>query len=362
MNIRLDQLSSALAKKLEPLYLLAGAEPLLVQESRDLIIQAAREQGFLERQIFQVDKKFDWQGLGMAGMEQSLFASRKIIDLRVPTGKPGIEGGKYFVEYAERPDPDVLLVISCGAWDGATRKTKWASELAKAGGLVEIWPVKPGELPGWIARRMKVAGLKADNEAVRLLAEFVEGNLLAAQQEIDKISLLNSGESVTVDSIREAVSSSARFDAFRLGECLLQGRAADCLRVAAGLQRTGAAIQAVMGALIYQLNQLEGVRSAIASGDSENSAFARNRVFGPNQALFRQAVRRIPAKTLNASFNSMKLIDQQSKGQASGDPWLTLDRMLAELALAGNMTGTMAGNAAGKAAGRGQSNARPGHR
>jgi DNA polymerase-3 subunit delta len=354
VNIRLDSLSGALARKLEPLYLLAGAEPLLVQEARDLIIQAARKQGFLERQIYQVDNKFDWQALGMAGMEQSLFASRKIIDLRIPTGKPGTEGSNYFVHYCEQPDPDVLLIISCGAWDGAARKSKWASELAKAGGLVEIWPVKPGELPDWIARRMQAAGLKADAEAVRLLAEFVEGNLLAAQQEIDKISLLDSGKTVTVETIREAVGSSARFDAFRLGECLLQGKAADCLRVAAGLQRTGAAIQAVMGALIYQLSQLEGVRSALASGDSENSAFARNRVFGANQALFRLAVRRIPAKTLSASFNSMKLIDQQSKGQASGDPWLTLDRMLTDLALVGTK--------AGKPADRGHGGARAGYR
>ena len=335
MNIRFESLSSALAKNLEPLYLLAGSEPLLVQESRDLIIKAAQEQGFLERQIYQADAKFDWHGLGMAGMEQSLFASRKIIDLRIPSGKPGTEGSKYFVDYCQQPDRDVLLIISCGAWDGAARKSKWATELANAGGLVEIWPVKPNELPGWIARRMKAAGLKAGDEAVRLLAEFVEGNLLAAQQEIDKICLLNTGDPVTVETIREAVSSSARFDAFRLGECLLQGKTAECLRVAAGLQRTGVAIQAVMGALIYQLNQLEGVRAALASGASESSAFARHRVFGPNQALFRQAVRRIPVKTLSTSFNLLKLVDQQSKGQAGGEPWLTLDQMLAGLAMAG---------------------------
>src|SRR5690606_9599085 len=144
---------------------------------------------------------------------------------------------------------------------------------------------------------------------------------------------------VTVETIRAAVSSSARFDAFRLGECLMLGQAADCLRVASGLQRTGAAIQAVMGALIYQLNQIEGVRSALASGDSERAAFARNRVFGPGQALMRQAVRRIPARTLNGAFNAMKLLDLQSNGQAGGDPWLTLERVLAELATAGKPAG-----------------------
>ncbi len=321
------------------MYLLAGAEPLLVQESRDHIIRAAREQGFLERQIFQVEKSFDWQGLQMAGMEQSLFSSRKIIDLRIPTGKPGMEGSKYFVEFCKQPDPDVLLLISCGAWDAATRKTKWASELARAGVVVEIWPIKANELPAWISKRLQIAGLKADAEAVRLLADFVEGNLLAAQQEIDKISLLNSGSLVTVDTIRNVVSSNARFDAFRLGECLMQGKAADCLRVAAGLQRTGMAIQAVMGALNYQLSQLEAVRASIAAGASEGSAFARNRVYQIHQPQMRQALRRIPAKTLSASFSTLSKIDQQSKGQRSGDPWQTLEQLLLDLALADNPVG-----------------------
>ncbi len=339
MSIRPENLPRALAKGLRPLYLLAGAEPLLIQESRDHILMAARKQGFLERQIFQVDKIFDWQALQMAGMEQSLFASRKVIDLRIPTGKPGLEGSKYFVEYCKQPDPDVLLIISCGAWDTATRKTKWASELARVGELVEIWPIKASELPGWIAQRLQAAGLQADAEAVRLLADFVEGNLLAAQQEIDKISLLNSGSPITADSIRHAVSSNARFDAFRLAECLMQGKAADCLRVAAGLQRTGVAIQAVSGALIYQLSQMEGVRASIAAGASEDSAFGRHRVFQMNQPLMRQALRRIPARTLSTAFSMLAKIDQQSKGQQSGDPWQTLNQMLLSLALAGPTTG-----------------------
>lgn len=325
---------------MRPLYLLAGAEPLLIQESRDRILIAARQQGFLERQIFPVDKSFDWQALQMAGMEQSLFASRKVIDLRIPTGKPGLEGSKYFVEYCRKPDPDVLLIISCGAWDAATRKAKWASELARAGELVEIWPIKASDLPDWIAQRLQVSGLKADAEALRLLADFVEGNLLAAQQEIDKISLLNSGSPVTADTIRKVVSSNARFDAFRLGECLMQGKAADCLRVAAGLQRTGVPIQAVSGAMVYQLSQMEGVRSSMAAGDSEGSAFGRQRVFQMHQPLMRQALRRIPATTLSAAFRMLARIDQQSKGQQSGDPWQTLELMLLDLALAGTTAAT----------------------
>lgn len=338
MSLLPEHLPRALAKGLRPLYLLAGAEPLLVQESRDHILLAARQQGFLQREVFQVDANFDWEALQASGMEQSLFASRKVIDLRMPTGKPGQDGSKYFVEYCKEPDPDVLLIISSGAWDTATRKTKWASELARVGELVEIWPVKAADLPGWIARRLQASGLKADADAVRMLADLVEGNLLAAQQEIDKISLLNSGTLVTVDTIRNAVSNNARFDAFRLGECLMQGKAADCLRAAAGLQRAGVAIQAVSGALIYQLSQMEAVRASISAGASEDSAFGLHRVFRANQPMMRQALRRIPARTLRAAFSMLAKIDQQSKGQLSGDPWQTLDQMLLDLALAGSPT------------------------
>jgi DNA polymerase-3 subunit delta len=353
VNIKPESLARSLASGLEPVYLLAGAEPLLVQEMRDQVISAAKAQGFLERHIFEVDKSFDWQGPAMAGAEQSLFATRKIVDLRIPTGKPGLEGSKYFIEFVERLDPDVLLIISCGAWDAQSRSSKWASELARVGVLVEVWPVKPADLPGWIAKRMQAAGLKADADAVRALAEFVEGNLLAAQQEIDKISLLETGSVVTEETIRAAVSNNARFDAFRLGESFMQGKAADCLRVVAGLQRAGEPIQAISGALVYQLLQLEGVRTALANGDSEASAFARNRVFKLNQPLVRQAVRRIPASTLAATFSALSRIDRQSKGQDQGDPWQTLEQMLVGLALAGSKAGSRPGNVPGNGPGNG---------
>lgn len=335
VNIKPESLARSLASGLEPVYLLAGAEPLLIQELRDQVINAARTQGFLERHVFEVDKSFDWQDLAMAGAEQSLFATRKIVDLRIPTGKPGVEGSKYFTDYAGRLDADVLLVISCGAWDTASRNSKWAGELARVGALVEVWPVRAADLPGWIAKRMQAAGLKADADAVRALADFVEGNLLAAQQEIDKISLLHTGSVITEETIHSAVSNNARFDAFRLGESFMQGKAADCLRVVAGLQRAGEPIQAISGALVYQLLQLDAVREALQNGDSEASAFARNRVFKMQQPQVRQALRRIHTSTLRASFSALSRIDRQSKGQEQGDPWQTLERMLVGLASAG---------------------------
>ncbi len=331
MNLHPDRLAAAVKKTLAPVYLIAGAEPLIVEECRDAVLAAAQGQGFDQRDVFHVDARFDWGQLDALSIEQSLFASRKIIDIRLPTGKPGREGGAWFTGWAAQPDPDRLLVVSCAAWDASSRKAKWSASLAAAGALVEIWPVRPEQLPQWVGARLRSRGLVADDEAVGLLSDHVEGNLLAARQEIEKLALLYPDGSVTVDRVRDAVSNNARFDAFRLGECLFGGRTAEALRVAAGLNRTGVAIQAVVGALNYQLTQFQAVRADVAGGLSEAQAFGRHRVFRNQQPLMRQALRGIDAVRLGRALRSLSLIDRQSKGQAGGDAWQTLDSTIADL-------------------------------
>ncbi len=310
------------------MYLVAGSEPLLVQESRDLIILAAKKQGYLGRTVQVAGNTFDWDLLTNAGVEQSLFSSRKVVDLRLSSGKPGQLGGKALSNWAKAPDRDVLLIVSCDTWETASRKSRWAAELAGAGVLVEIWPVKPRELPAWIERRMRTAGLQPQREAVELLADLVEGNLLAAQQEIEKLVLLGPGTTVSADTIRQSVANSSRFDAFRLAECLLSGQADESLKVAAGLRRTGVAIQAVAGALYYQLSQLSAVQSAVGSGENEARAFGRLRIFNMAQPLFSQALRRISEYQLGESFRALAVVDRQGKGRAPGDPWQTLDGII----------------------------------
>lgn len=334
MNIKPERLAQALEGSLAPVYLLAGSEPLLVQECRDLVILAARKRGYLGRTVHVAGNAFDWDLLKNAGVEQSLFSSRKVVDLRMSSGKPGQIGGKVLSNWAGAPDADVLLIVSCDTWDAASRKSRWAAELADAGVLVEIWPVKPRELPAWIERRMRAAGLQPEREAVQLLADLVEGNLLAAQQEVEKLVLLDQGSSVTADIIRQSVANSSRFDAFRLSECLLAGRAGECLKVAAGLRRTGVAIQAVTGALYYQLSQLSAVQSALAKGENEARAFGRLRIFNTAQPLYSQALRRVSEHQLGDSFRGLSLVDRQSKGRAAGDPWQTLDTIILGLCAA----------------------------
>ena len=328
MRAKPDQLPAQLARSLQAVYLVAGAEPLLVQECRDQIIKAAQQQGFAERDLFQVDAKFDWDRIHEQTASLSLFSSRKIADIRIPSGKPGREGAKVLGEMAESPDPDILLLVSCDHWDASSRKSKWAGILEKAGVLVEIWPIKPHELPGWIRTRMRKAGLEPEPGAVELLAELVEGNLLAAQQEIDKLLLLDQDTRVTTDIISLAVANSARFDSFRLVECTLQGRLGECLRVASGLQRTNVPIQLVTGSLYRELMLTDSARAAIRAGENESAVFRKLQVWQARQGPMKQAIRRLSDDDLGESFRALSLIDRQSKGRAPGDPWQTLDRLL----------------------------------
>ncbi len=328
MGVNARQLPALLSRSLEPVYLVAGAEELLVQECRDQIIEAARKQGFVERDVYDVGGKFDWDSIAADSAAPSLFSSQKIVDIRLPAGKPGRDGAKVLVKMANSPDPDHLLLVSCGQWSTASRKTKWAGTLAQHGMLVEIWPVKPNELPNWIRNRMLKAGLEPDPDAVVLLADLVEGNLLAAQQEIDKLLLLDQGSKVTAQLIHRSVANSARFDSFRLVECSLLGRLDECLRVASGLQRMNTPIQPVVGALYRELSLAATVRAAIRSGENESSVFRKLNVWSSRQGPMKAAIRRLSAYKLDDSFRSLALIDRQSKGRATGDPWQTLDRLL----------------------------------
>ena len=327
-SIRPEQLEGQLAGSLAPVYLIAGAEPLLVQECRDQVLRAAQQQGFVERDLYEASADFDWARLAEGSANLSLFSSRRIVDLRLPTGKPGREGAKVLGEMAQDADPDLLLVVSCGQWDASSRKSKWAAELAGAGIQVQIWPVKPNELPAWINRRMSAAGLQPEPQAVALLAELVEGNLLAAQQEIDKLALLDRGARVTVEDVSRAVANSARFDAFRLVDCALRGQLDDCLRVAGGLRRIDVAIQLVTGALYRELVTAETAGHALRSGQNESSVFRKLGVWQSRQPQLREALRRLSPRDFGESFRALSLIDRQSKGRAAGDPWQTLDRLL----------------------------------
>lgn len=330
MLLRPEQLASKLEQGLSPFYLFGGSEPLLLQECRDQVFETAKKQGFLERELYEVDRKFDWESLEQAGAP-SLFASRKIVDLRLPTGKPGREGAKILSEWTSNPDSDRLLVVSCEAWDKSSRDSKWAGGFGKDGIRVDIWPVAPGDLPTWITRRMKALGLEPDRGAVMVLADRLEGNLLAAQQEIEKLLLLKGRGKIVEEDVLQAVADSSRFDAFLLVERVLEGNLADGLRVASGLHRTGVPIQLVTGALYRDFRVLEAFKMAVQSGQNESNAFRQLNIWRSRQAPMRSAARRIGTKRLFEAFSRLSRIDLQSKGRAAGDPWQELDHLVCSL-------------------------------
>jgi DNA polymerase-3 subunit delta len=322
-----QQLPARLKQGLSPAYLLAGEEPLLVEECRDQVLAAARADGFTERELLEVDGRFDWDRLGGMASAASLFAPRRIIDLRLPSGKPGTDGAKALGEQLDRADPDLLLMVSCDKWDAGSRKAKWAKAFDSRGTRVDIWKLKAAELPGWIAGRMRAAGLQPDQEAIMALANRLEGNLLAARQEIEKLALLTGGGPISADDVMLSVADSTRFDAFLLMERMLAGNLADALRMTSGLQRSGVAIQMVCGALVFELRNLEAVLHALGSGETEAAVFQRLRIWPARQGAMRAAVRRISPQALAAAFGQLSLIDRQSKGRANGSPWQELDRL-----------------------------------
>ncbi len=331
MPLRLEQLASDLERGLSPIYLFGGAEPLLVQECRDQVLAVAKDQGYLERKLYQADRKFDWSTLERAAAELSLFASRRIIDLRLPTGKPGREGARALTAWAAKPDPELLLMVSCDQWDKSSRSSKWASVLEKAGTRVDIWPVSPEELPGWISKRMRARGLQPDRGAVEVLAERLEGNLLAAQQEIEKLLLLKGHGTVSEEDVLQAVADSSRFDAFLLVERVLAGNLADGLRVASGLHRTGVPLQLVTGALYRDLRILEAFKQAVKAGENEGTAFRKLNIWRSRQSPMRRAAGRLDMNRLFDAFSRLSLIDRQSKGRADGNPWHGLDHLVCAL-------------------------------
>lgn len=330
MQLKADQLAGSLQRGLAPVYLIGGEEPLLLQECCDQIRQAAKEQGYIERELLQVEKSFDWSELQQAAAA-SLFATQKIIDLRLRTGKPGREGARVLSEWADAPDPNMVLLVSCEQWDAGSRKSKWANKLGEAGLRVDIWPVKAQDLPDWLEQRMLQHGMQPEPEVVRILADRLEGNLLAARQEIDRLALIRGAGAITVDDVMKVVADSSRFDAFALAEHMLTGNLRDGLRVAAGLKRMETPLPMLLGALLRELKTTEAFRLAMRAGEPEAAVFRRLNVWYNRQNTIRMAARRLNTLRLFGAFKQLSLIDRQSKGRAAGNPWQSIDTLLLQL-------------------------------
>jgi DNA polymerase-3 subunit delta len=325
MQLRAEQLEAHLAKTLAPLYAIHGDEPLLALEAADAIRAAARRKGLAEREVFIVERAaFDWSAFAHAGASRSLFGGGTILELRIPGGKPGTEGAQAIAAHCARLDPEGLTLVSLPRLDRATQSSAWFGALAAAGVVLEVWPVERARLPQWIGARLARQGQKAAPAVLEFLAERVEGNLLAAHQEVQKLALLAPPGELALETVEQAVAQVARYDPYAAAEALAAGDLARYVRVLEGLRGEGEAPTFVLFALTTALYVLRGA----ADGKPAERLFAEHRVFGkPLQRALAAAAGRHGRAVLDAALAQAARIDRVAKGVGRGDPWDELARL-----------------------------------
>lgn len=321
MKLNFNQLESYLAKSLQPVYFISGEEPFQLDESVRMIRDAAKAQDYTEREVYHVDRSFDWDELTHSADSLSLFASRKIIELRMPGGKPGDKGSKALVAYTSKLPQDTLLVIVSGKLDAAQTKSKWYKAIDAVGATLAIWPLELQQLPGWLKQRMQMRGLKPSEDALTVLSEQVEGNLLAADQELEKLRMLYGEGEITAEMVVDAVSDSARFDAFALVDVALQGDAVRVSRILHGLKNEGEDVLHILGALMYQLRILEKMSRAVSTGQQLEQVFSQYRIWDKRKQVLSAGLKRHGLKRWQAFLLVAGRIERMCKGLATGKPW-----------------------------------------
>ena len=329
MNILADRLPEQLARGLAALYVVVGDEPLAAQEASDAIRAAARAAGHSERTVYTVQGRYNWQGIFAAGDNLSLFAERRLTEIRIPSGKPGVDGAKALETYAAKLPADTLTLISLPGLDWKTMQSRWFAALAKGGVVVEARPIDRAALPGWIDRRLAKQGLRADRAALAFLADQVEGNLLAAQQEIDKLALLLPQGPVTLADVEHAVVDVSRLEADALQDALYAGDGARFAQVVTDLKDSGEAVPAILWQVTSAVGLLLRLKLALNQGDSLTgllrTLWGRDKQRVPQ---IERAVKRLRLAQVESALADLALIDRQAKGlERVGDPWDTLLRV-----------------------------------
>lgn len=333
MELRPEQLAAQAGKQpLQPAYLIAGPETLHVLEAADAVRARARADG-AEREVFEFDgREPDWNALAASFAAPGLFAPRRLLEVRLPGGKPGRTGAEVIGAFCADPPPDTHLLIVADEWSKA-HHGKWVDAIARCGVVAIAWAVKPHELPAWIDRRLRERGLRATPEAVQGLAERVEGNLLAAAQEIDKLALLAPEGALDLATMQSLVADAARYDVFRLLEASLSGQPAQVRRILAGLRAEGEQVAGLMPMVVRELLRGAALAQAQARGANLAAEMKAQGLWEARQAPFRRALQRHSAPLRWTRFVAYaSRIDRAAKGRGPGDPWQLLERLLLAVA------------------------------
>lgn len=332
MKLRPEQLAGALGRGLAPLYLVYGEEPLLAQEAADAIRAAARAAGVDTREVFAVEAGFDWNAFATAAASLSLFGGRRLLELRLPSGRPGDEGGRALRAYAADPPADTVLLVLAGKLDAATQKSAWFTALETAGVGVACLPVEARALPEWLARRAAARGMRLAPEALALLAERGEGNLLAAEQELEKLYVLYGREPIDAPTVLDVVGDSARYSIYDFADAALEGDAARVLRTLNGLRAEGEELPLALWALAREVRLLAQAAADAERGLPADASFARLKVWEKRKPLLRKALARIGVREARRLLAGCARVDRQLKGAEPGDAWDTLLALALRLA------------------------------
>lgn len=334
MRLRPEQLNTHLQKtNLAPIYFVSGDEPLQKLECVDQLRMTARTQGYDERLVFNVDKSFDWNSINDASANLSLFASRRIIELRMNSPKPGKEGGKVLLEYAEQLNEDNLLIISSDKLDKSAQNNKWVKTIEKVGVLIQVWPVNPAQLPGWIQNRLQSKQKRISLDAARLIALRVEGNLLAAQQEIDKLILLIEKDDIDTDDVIAAVADSSRYDVFDLIDSAFLGNTNRTLHMLQGLRNEGTEPMALFGAWMWEFRRLCSIAHQYESGSNLEGLFKSYRIWDQKKRSMNAVLQRHSGQSFDRLLSFCASIDRTLKSSRREHAWDQFNTML--LAIAG---------------------------
>ncbi|MAT50782.1 MAG: DNA polymerase III subunit delta [Porticoccaceae bacterium] len=333
MKLRPEQLAQHLDRGLVPAYLICGDEPLLAQEAADAIRSAARSAGFTERDLFHTDGNFDWQQVLSEANTLSLFADRKILEVRIANGKPGDKGSAALQTYCQQPSSDNLLLIITPKLDASAMRSKWVKAIDGIGAIIQVWPVDAKQMAGWIGQRLRQAGIRANAAAIGILADRVEGNLLAAVQEIEKLKLLLPDGEIDEATMSTVVADSARYSVFTLIDKMLEGDVQGTAKNLRGLMEDGTEPIVILWALARELRTLISLKEQAHTGDD---VLKRHGVWPKRQPLVKSALRRLKLPHLRVLLRQAAGLDRAIKGMRQADPWEDLAAIA--LSLAGTPT------------------------
>ncbi len=325
MQIKPDDLTGRLAQQLDSVYLISGDDPLLVGEACDAVRKRAYAEGFSGRDLHLVERGFDWSEVTVGGSNMSLFDDRQLTEIRIPNGKPGRVGSAALVDLVEHTHDDDCLLVIVPKLDASAKKSAWVKALTSRGVMVQFWPLSPQQLPQWIADRLRKEGIEASRDAVLMLADRSQGNLLAAQQEITKLSLQFGQGKVSAEDVAKSVADSARFDVFQLVDAALLGDTRRSLRILGGLEAEGVEPVLILWALSREIRTLASVCYAIDHGGSAEAAMNAARIWSTRKALVGRAAQRLgSARRTHDLLALAATTDAAIKGQGPGDGWCGL--------------------------------------